>query len=162
MNYVPFEQFPVLQTDRLTLSQLKKENVAHLLEITSFNERATNETQLDELLQKTETQFQDKTGITWGLYLGEEIIGTVGFYRGFKNEEGEIGYVIREKFRRKGYLMEAANKVIEFGFNQLELKEIGAFTPDYNHASIGLLRKLGFSETNNMSGVHRKWLLNKT
>ena len=159
MNLNALEPFPRLQTKRLVLDQLVKENVGQLIEITSFNDRAKTEEELDQLLQTITEQQKGKQGIVWALYLDKEVIGTVGFYRGFENAEGEIGYVIREKYRRQGFLSEALTEIVHFGFEQLELNSISAFTPDYYHASVLALEKFGFTKTEIHSGLHRKWVI---
>ena len=159
MNQKALDPFPKLKTNKLVLDQLLKEDVGHLLEITSFNYRAKTEEELDQLLLKINEQFEAKTGITWALYLKGEILGTVGFYRGFDNDEGEVGYVIREKYRKQGYLTEALTEVIRFGFEEMKLDAISAYTPDYNHASVQALEKFQFKKTEEHSGIHRKWLL---
>ncbi len=161
MKLNALEPFPRLKTKRLVLDQLVKENVRQLLEITSFNDRAKTEEELDQLLQTITEQKKGKQGIVWALYLDKEVIGTLGFYRGFENKEGEVGYVIREKYRRQGFLTEALTEVVRFGFEQLELNSISAYTTDYNHASVLALEQFGFIKTEMHSGIHRKWVMLK-
>jgi len=161
LNLNALEPFPRLKTKRLVLDQLVKENVRQLLEITSFNDRAKTEEELDQLLQTIAEQQKGKQGVVWALYLDKEVIGTLGFYRGFENKEGEVGYVIREKYRRQGFLTEALTEVVRFGFEQLELNSISAYTTDYNHASVLALEQFGFIKTEMHSGILRKWVMLK-
>mgnify|MGYP000209284367 FL=1 len=160
MNLELLYPFPRLVSQRLTLSQVEDVNLDHFVEITSFNDKARTREEAIELLTLIKNQYNNFFGITWGMYFNEELIGTIGFYRGFENETGEVGYVIRESFRRKGFLKEAMETVIEFGFKQLELRTISAFTPDYNHGSVAALKAFGFKKTEEELGVHRKWVLN--
>nr|MCH9822851.1 hypothetical protein [Bacteroidota bacterium] len=52
-----------------------------------------------------------------------------------------------------------ADEVIRFGFEEMKLDAISAYTPDYNHASVQALEKFQFKKTEEHSGIHRKWLL---
>ena len=68
-----------------------------------------------------------------------------GYFRGFENKTGEIGYAIHKKARRNGYTLEAVGATISYGFKELGLNRITAFTIEENKGSIGLLKKAGFS-----------------
>ena len=159
MNLNALEPFPRLETKRLVLNQLLEEDVEQLLEINSFNDRAKTEEELDQLLQTIAEQQNEKQGVIWAIFIDQEVIGTVGFYRGFENDEGKVGYVIREKYRRQGFLSEALTEVVRFGFEQMELNSISAYTTDYNHASVLALAKFGFIKTETHSGLRRKWVI---
>ena len=65
-----------------------------------------------------------------------------------------IGYWIGERHARKGYMFEAATKVIDYIFNDLKLCRIEAGCIPNNHASARLLRSLGFQE----EGYAREYL----
>ncbi|WP_179006776.1 GNAT family N-acetyltransferase [Winogradskyella forsetii] len=55
----------------------------------------------------------------------------------------DLGYRLKEQFWGKGYATEAAFASLDYGFKDLELKEIGA-AADVNHiASNTILKKLG-------------------
>ncbi|MBD80585.1 MAG: hypothetical protein CL840_16845 [Crocinitomicaceae bacterium] len=159
MNQNVFKSFPELSTERLELKELVNPNLDHLLEITSFNGRANNHKEVVELVKNVTDGFSKKRMITWGIYKGPELIGTIGYYRGFENDIGEVGYVTREPFRRKGYMWEALIRVLNFGFKDLDLKMITAYTTDSNEASIGVIYKMGFTRTEEMSGDHRRYEL---
>jgi ribosomal-protein-alanine N-acetyltransferase len=72
------------------------------------------------------------------------ILGTIGYYRGFKDSSGEIGYIIKKEFRGKGFCAEAIRCVCEFGFRSLELAIIRAYTSRDNVGSRRALEKNGF------------------
>lgn len=56
----------------------------------------------------------------------------------------EVGYDLLPKHFKKGYMSEALQAVIKFGFNNLKLKAIEAFTHVDNEASKKLLENNGF------------------
>ena len=115
-----------------------------MIEIASFKSGSATAEQALEKIQRTNTQFQEKIGITWGIEFNGEVIG---YYRGFENECGEIGYVMRSDFKRRGFMLEATEAAIEFGFKQLELKRIIAVTAIENTPSLELLQRLEFAVT---------------
>ena len=59
----------------------------------------------------------------------------------------EIGlfYHFDPQYRRQGYATEASRALVDFAFEQLKLKRIVATTAFDNHASMGVMRKLGLT-----------------
>ncbi|OED49832.1 hypothetical protein ACH42_01620 [Endozoicomonas sp. (ex Bugula neritina AB1)] len=55
----------------------------------------------------------------------------------------EVGWRIAADYWRQGYAFEAASTVIDYGFSQLHLKGIVAFTSIENTPSLKLMEKLG-------------------
>lgn len=147
MNAPPFPEFPELKSDRIRLRQLVASDAPRIMEVSYFNRiQAKSVQEAVEMLTKIETRYKDGTSIHWGIedIALQEIVGTCGFYRGFDNECGEVGYIVKEEFRRSGYMSEAVRLVVNFGFNEMKLKKIFANTAQKNLASHGVLRKNGF------------------
>jgi ribosomal-protein-alanine N-acetyltransferase len=142
-----FREFPILKTARMDLVQLNELHLDPMIEIAAFKMPDPTPDQAAEYIQKANADFEKGTGCTWGLEWEGELVGTIGFYRGFANQTGEIGYVMREDFKRKGFMAEAIETILNFGFKELELKKITAYTALDNTASVGLLEKLGFANT---------------
>lgn len=159
MNKQVFDIQPRLKTKRLVLRKLSNPNLDHLLEITSFNGRANTKEEVQTLLKEVESGFVEKSMLVWGMFYKDELIGTIGFYRGFKDDIGEVGYVTREAYRRKGFLNEAMTAILHLGFVQMDLRLITAYTTDMNEGSIGVLTKFGFHRTNEFAGEHRRYEL---
>ncbi|MFY0638856.1 GNAT family N-acetyltransferase [Maricaulis maris] len=57
----------------------------------------------------------------------------------------EIGYFIRPDSTRQGYVSEAVERLLEYGFEELDLRRIYADTDPDNTGSIAVLTKLGFT-----------------
>jgi ribosomal-protein-alanine N-acetyltransferase len=71
----------------------------------------------------------------------------------------DLGYRLRKKYWGKGIATESAIASLNYGFEKLDLKEIGA-AADVNHtASNKILRKIGleFIETLDFEGVTHNW-----
>lgn len=72
------------------------------------------------------------------------MIGTCGFTRiDFPHNGGELGYVLNPDYHGKGYATEAAQRVLRFGFEVLELHRIEAKFIKGNEASLHVMEKLG-------------------
>ena len=71
----------------------------------------------------------------------------------------EVGYDLNPIFQRKGIMSEALNSVINFGFIELNIDSIEAFTHIQNENSKMLLEKNGFhfienrKDNDNLSNV---------
>jgi RimJ/RimL family protein N-acetyltransferase len=71
------------------------------------------------------------------------LIGWCGLELKAENKrEGEIGYALNRNYWGNGYMFEAAQAVLTFGFEQLKLHRIFATCHPANHASIRVLEKL--------------------
>lgn len=86
----------------------------------------------------------------WGIWekTSAELIGRVGFAPPV-NAEGvpELGYLVRQDCRRKGYAREAAEAALVFARDELGMAEVALQTNAANKASIALARALGFQMT---------------
>lgn len=156
-----FSAHPVLTTNRLVLKEILPKDAIELLEILQFKHQLKSpEEAIEFLKEKITPQLQEGTALTMGLFLNDELIGTCGYYRGFENDSGEIGYFVRPPFREKGYVSEAVIRMIQFGYEDLQLREITAYTTDDNEASIGVIYKHGFVRTDDFSedGKYRKYV----
>jgi len=94
----------------------------------------------------------------WGFWAVEEketgnFIGFVGLNQpGYDLPFGsciEIGWRLDKKYWGKGYAFEAAKKVLDFAFRELNLKEIYAFTSILNKKSYTLMERIGMKNTKN-------------
>jgi RimJ/RimL family protein N-acetyltransferase len=74
-------------------------------------------------------------------------VGGIGF-SGLPDNEGktEIGYVIDQKYRNLGIATEAVKFMIEWAFQDKDLKIITAETPSQNESSQKVLHKNGFKQ----------------
>ncbi len=144
MKNDPFVNFPVLTTAHLVLRRLSPEDRDDLFEIASFGSNPEVKAEPMILIDTLEKDYVNKNSINWGITLNNTLIGTCGFYRGFSNHQGEIGFVMREKYRRYGYMKEALECIMNFGYKELNLKCILAYTRFDNIKAQNLLYRLEF------------------
>lgn len=155
--------FPILTTNRLTLRSIQLDDAKAYHEIAAFpkDESFTLE-DVKKKIKSLHEGYAKGEMITWVLEYKGDFAGTCGYYRGFENEIGEIGYVMKDDFKQKGLMTEAVKAVIEFGFTTLNLKMMTAYTKDNNANSIGLLKQFGFQPTDQFSDDYRRYELKAT
>ena len=150
------QEFPNLDSERLKFRELRIDDAEEFHEMANYPD---GDLQLQEVIDKiNQIRLEIALGnaFSWKLMLNGTLIGTCGYYRGFENNSGEVGFVLKEKYRRKGYMTEALKTTIPFGFQKLNLKRICAFTLPSNEPTQQLLLKLGFQLSNEK---HEKYLI---
>jgi [ribosomal protein S5]-alanine N-acetyltransferase len=143
----PFPEFPEIMSERIRMRELLQSDVENILEICFFNNvLAKNLQEASENIDKIEARYQEGRSVHWIIEdnASKEIVGTCGYYRGFDNDCGEVGYVMKEKFRGGGYMTEAVRLAVNFGFHEMKLKKVFATTAQDNLASQSVLRRNGF------------------
>ncbi len=152
MNF-NFAEYPVLKTERLILRKATDLDVAVVLELRSSEEinkfvatkRIQNLEEASAFIASCNSLYNQHKRIFWLIEFQNQIIGSIVLHNISKvNKYAEIGYKLKPKFHQKGFMSEALEKVITFGFKNLALTTIEAFTHKNNIASIALLEKHGF------------------
>ena len=102
----------------------------------------------EELIKNYQEVISAKNGITWGITLKSEntgLIGSIGFHRLEKqNYRAEIGYMLHPDQWKKGFMFEAIEKVLAYGFDELGLHSVEARINPENRNSAHILVKNGF------------------
>ena len=163
-NRPPFFEYPELKNDRVHLRDLSFEDAPQLFDILFYNQKEAGDINgVLKILKKVDFNYRDGSAINWGIVdlKTSEIAGTIGFYRGFKDDTGEIGFVTKEKFRRQGLTHQAILELVKFGYQKMYLKKIVAYTKPENFASQNLLKKSNFTYSQKMENgylefVHQK------
>lgn len=149
--------FPVLESERLILREIIKEDTAGIFacfsndQVTRYygQETLRNLKQAEEFVDFFQKNYNEKRGIRWAIERKEDkgVIGTIGFNAWLpKHKRAEIGYEIHPDYWGKGYASEAVLKVVSYGFEEMELTRIGAVVFIENEASNRLLTKIGFEK----------------
>ncbi|WP_375090278.1 GNAT family N-acetyltransferase [Peribacillus sp. RS7] len=157
--------FPVLNTERLRLREIRESDAEALFqclskdEVTCFYGQDSLETvgQAQDIVATFAKNYLEKRAIRWGIERidTQELIGTIGFHaHSPKYRRVEIGYEIHPAHWRKGFASEALKEIIAYGFNNLDLTRIGAVVFLENQPSSDLLVKLGFIQ----EGILRSYI----
>jgi len=157
MNDDMFETFPVIGTDRLVLRDVQPGDAAQFFKIRSdaqvmaYMDRPLFQS-LDEAEKLVDSSIEGNTkkrSVNWVITeKGRDIlIGYVAFWRWVKEHfRAEIGFALFPGYWGKGFMSEALEAAIGFGFGKMGLLSIEANVNPGNAASIKLLEKLGFKK----------------
>ncbi len=155
MLTINFSPFPNLETERLSLRRVNKNDASAILELRSNPESMkyiprpllkTTEDALEHIAM-IDDKIDNNEGINWAITLKNDsnLIGLIGFYR-IKPEHyrAEIGYMLLPNFSGKGIISEAINEVMYYGFKIMHLHSVEGVIDPNNLASEKVLQKNGF------------------
>ncbi len=74
----------------------------------------------------------------------KELMGSIGFMYNARNNNAAIGYWVGKKFRNKGYVTQAVEKMLEYGFRKRKVNRIEITAMEKNTASNRVIEKIGF------------------
>ncbi len=150
-----FSLFPIIETERLSLRAITYED-APAIQILRSHEiinqyidrpKTENIAAAIAFIDQMKTSFNQKKNLFWIIVLksDEEMIGSICLWN-FSDDGhiAEVGYALKTEFQNKGIMSEALKAIIDFGFEQLHLHSIEAFTHRNNESSKRILVKKGF------------------
>jgi len=155
MLEINFTPFPNLETERLYLRRVEKEDVNEIFDLRSDKEtmkyipRPLVKTEEEALahIAMIDEKIETNEGINWAITLknNSKLIGLIGHYR-IKPEHfrAEIGYMLLPEYHGKGIITEAIKETVKYGFEIMKLHSIEAVIDPKNLASESVLQKCGF------------------
>lgn len=125
-----------------------KDTLKYMLDIATSSYEQSKES-LTDAVKQSFTQKRERYFFSVNLKNTNQYVGEVGFTILQKSPLGskaELGYFINKPLWNKGYTYEAAQAVLNFGFNELGIyKFISGCIAD-NKASENIIKKLGFNK----------------
>ena len=154
--------FPAINTDRLSLRKISSDDVENIFNIFSndlvteyYNFGTFTELSQAEKIVETNNYYYSnpEKGFRWGISLSSDplkLIGSCGYHATNPTFHSmEIGYELNPDYWNKGYAYEAVRAMISYCYKNnfpFELNRITALTDLESERSINLLSKLGFVE----------------
>lgn len=150
-----FEVFPVIKTSRLELRPLEHRNAEQVLHLRSDEEvnryiQRKRLSKIDDALafiDKIQAEYKKKESVSWAIHLEDEplMIGSICLWNfSADRKTAEVGYDLHPAQQNKGVMTEALRAVLHFGFQELQLHTVKAYTHRANENSKKLLFKNGF------------------
>jgi ribosomal-protein-alanine N-acetyltransferase len=152
---INFSPFPELQTERLSLRKVSLGDAEEIFSLRSNDEvnkyldrPVAND--IDEaiaFINKVNIGIANDNWMYWAICFKDnpKLVGTICLWNINQEEnKAEVGYELNPDYQGKGIAKEALSKIIEFGFNDLQLNKIEAYTHKENLASTNLLEKFNF------------------
>jgi ribosomal-protein-alanine N-acetyltransferase len=162
MRLPPYENFPTIIGDTISLRQILPADIQDLIEISVYDGvRATTLEQAAAMQARIDADYNDGNSIHWGIAnnLTHKMVGTCGYYRGLDKGEGELGCILLPQFRGQGFMTAGMLLAIDFGFNHIGLKRIWAATGRQNAKAIKLLEQLNFKKIADLEDDHVEYEL---
>lgn len=134
------------------LWQTPTQEISETIKIIEYIQKQYNENNIGRFatILKETGEFIGWTGIK---YINDHVEnGNTNFY--------DYGYRLDEKFWNKGYATEASIAWLDYGFNQMRIDKMNAYTHSENGASNHVLQKVGMQFVEDYldkSGVLWKW-----
>lgn len=148
-----FTSFPTLKTERLLLREASFNDIKTVFELRSNKEinkfvgtkRVENIEEATNFIALCDNLYKQQKRIFWLIEYQKKIIGSIVLHNiSLDKNYAEIGYKLKTKNQQQGFMSETLEKVINFGFSEMKLKTIEAYTHKNNMASIALLMKNSF------------------
>ncbi len=150
-----FTPFPVLTTNRLILRRLEDTD-DHQIFLLRTNDRVNeyiprtkqrSVKEAQEFIHKMNEGVDECKWIFWAINRkgSSELAGTICLWNFSEDKSNaEVGYELHPAFQGQGIMDESLKKVLEFGFHDLNLTMVQAYTHKDNVNSTKLLLKNGF------------------
>ena len=151
LHLPPYATFPEIIAGDLILREVKPDDMNALMEISFYDAKpAQTQEEAATMQSRINADYQSGTSIHWCIVdkATQQVMGTLGYYRGFENSTGELGCVLKPAFRGKGIMSKAIQLASEFGLNNMGLKKVIAVTTRQNTKAINLLERLNFVQVN--------------
>ena len=157
-----------IETERLKLKALTDDDANSLFSIFSdpivmkyWNTEAWREvSQAHEFITSSTRAMSENSSLTLGVFLKDSntLIGKIMLFSiDNESKRAEIGFGISRDFWGKGIVAEAANALIDYAFNKLNLRRIEAEVDPDNNASAKALTRLGFVQE---GLLRQRWEIN--
>ncbi len=159
------QSFPIIETKRLLLREITRSDAANIFAIHGdpkvmrwFGaDPLPDLTAAENLIQKfAKTRTEPMTGTRWAIELRSNpgLIGTCGFFDW--NSEWRkclLGYELAPQAQGSGYMSEALQSVLSWGFENMVLNRVEALIHPDNLASLKIAKRLGFIEEGRLRQV---------
>ena len=141
-------------TDRLLLRRLKLEDAPHIVTFAGDYDVAKMTLNIphpyppDEampFIKRSYKTWEEGTAYSFAIVLGttDIFMGVIGLRPHMQHRRADVGYWIGKSFWGHGYMTEALERIIQFGFEDLDLNRIDAGYRVDNSASGRVMEKAG-------------------
>jgi ribosomal-protein-alanine N-acetyltransferase len=168
--YEGFSPFPELKTSRLLLRKLSDSDEGEILFLRSdpglnkyiHRQKMKLPEEAREFILRIDRDVSDERCLYWAISAADnpKLIGVICLWNFSEDHRiAELGYELMPVFQKQGIMQEAVSSVLRYGFEQISLEKIEAFTNKKNKNSIRLLKKNGFrllprrTDPNNASNI---------
>ena len=164
---IDWENISTIHAPRVSLRPLTDNDAGSLYEIYSDPEvmrywggaAMKHPREIKDFLAEVREDLRQRKCIQWGIArrTDNRIIGTFAFFGvDVIARKGEIGFALGRAHWGMGYMREALQAALGYGFNEMDLRRIEADVDPRNLPSIRLLEHVGFR---NEGYLRERWLV---
>jgi len=150
-----FNSLTPVNTKRLALRQSTKKDCKSVFNLRSnplviqYIKRppAKNMEEAIAFIEKITRNIAQGKSLYWAIAFKEDpqMIGSICLWNFSEDRKtAELGYDLLPEYHQQGIMSESVEAILKFGFEELQLQYIEAYTHRDNLASINLLLKMGF------------------
>lgn len=145
----------MLKTQRLVLEPIVENELStlHMILTDSYvrkylcDDKIFSWQQVEEMLQQSIKHFEEERFGLWFIKVkSNEVVGFVGLWYFFDQEQPQLIYALLIKAIKKGYATEAASKIVEYCFDQLDYEYVIASCDRPNLESQKVAERLGMKK----------------
>ncbi len=164
-----FREFAGIETKRILLRKIKEQDAEAIFNLASHPEVIKHTAALELVKTKEDAvalinlmmeRYEMDLPTRWAMVdkASNMVIGICGFVAYNSSFcRGEIGYALNYEYWGKGFATEAAQAVIQFGFEHMNLNRIEATVDPDNHGSVHVIEKVGMK----FEGILRQHIWSK-
>lgn len=150
-----FNPFPILETERLILRQLRADDEDALFimrsdeQVNKYIDRPLTKTieEVREFIGVISENTKRNEGLYWIITMkdSDAVAGSIVYWNIVpEKDQAEVGYTLMPGYEGKGIMHEALNGIMQYGFDTLKLERIEAYTHKDNERSKRLLERNSF------------------
>ena len=141
----------MFETERLFLRRLKDYDVDEIFKMRSdeeimrfIREPQTQKSESEIWIEMISSRWEkEKIGFCGVIEkASKDFVGWCGLWKLKETNEIEVGYAMKKDFWGKGYATEAAKRMLEYGFGELDFERIVAVASPENDASQNVMKRL--------------------
>ncbi|WP_211747385.1 GNAT family N-acetyltransferase [Paenibacillus sp. Marseille-Q4541] len=159
---------PTFVTNRLTLRPLQSTDAAAIQKFAGEKEVASTTLSIphpypdgsaEAFIVATHERHKNNLGTSLALISNEtgELVGCMGLHIANDHNRAELAYWIGKPYWGQGYATEAANRMLQYGFEELGLNRIYAAAMTKNPASSTVMKKIGMKYEGELKQHIMKW-----
>jgi RimJ/RimL family protein N-acetyltransferase len=155
---------PEIETTRLTLRAFTEADIPELLPLIGTREIAATTLRIAHPYSEQNardfiamSRHEDKIWLAITQRSDGRLCGGVGLMLELEHQRAELGYWVGVPYRGKGYATEAAQAMLQYGFDTLKLHRISAMCMTHNSASGKILLKVGMRHEGYLREHQCKW-----
>jgi RimJ/RimL family protein N-acetyltransferase len=159
---------PTLQTKRLLLRPFVPEDAPDVQLLAGDREIAATTLNIphpyddglaEQWISSHRRNFEEGMQVTYAIISREDdqLVGAISLAINKRHERAEMGYWVGKPYWNNGYCTEAAEAILRFGFEDLQLHRIYACHFSRNPASGKIMQKIGMKYEGCLRQEAKKW-----